>query len=692
MAERYGLDLLTASILARRGITEPAEICFMVEQDLRFMHNPFQFAEMEEAVDRILQAKYQKERVFIFGDRDVDGMTSIVLLSGVLDSMGIDAVWSLPTEDEPYGLSRKAVDECAAKDASLIITVDCGISNTEEIAYAGELGIDVIIIDHHNPQDNVPAALAVINPKMEDSGYPFRDLAGCAVVFKVAWALVFAQTDMYNHPICLIHVIPGNETYEIQAVKFLNLVETGRIVETLNPGMVSLEQTRLPSFLEGHELYVYQQEIQLPMLKVIFGKTAIIHVLDAAPEIWKEFPALSGKTLLRLKDISRMARYATGIFSEMETFINLFISFIGKRHAPHFVDLYGNLALPALGTIADMMPLVNENRIIVKQGLAGIAVNSPLGLKTLFSHQNFQGRQVTSTDIAWHISPLLNATGRMGVPDKAVKLLLSRDPGECDSLVQEITSLNEERKKLGDRIWETVFPLAEESFRETGEKLVLVSGENIHRGVTGILATRLLKFFKRPSIVAARMGETIIGSIRSMDGYAVTPLLDACAGFFYDYGGHDCAAGFSMSAERYEDFKAAVHKFAGDMAEPEKPDQEDEALGIDAELPLAFVTPDIIKAVDFFAPYGESNKSLTFLARGMTIKELTIVGKTEKQHVKMLLDTGAFKWPALYWNASSKVKTEFDLGDKVDIVFKVTRNYYQNAETLQLIIADLKRL
>ncbi|TFG59858.1 MAG: single-stranded-DNA-specific exonuclease RecJ, partial [Spirochaetales bacterium] len=291
LSERFGMDLLAASILVRRGITDPESLRFFFEQDLRFLHMPFHFAEMEDAVERIEQARYQKERVFVFGDRDVDGITSIVVLYHALTSIGLDTVWSLPTEDEPYGLTRKAVDDCLGQGASLIITVDCGISNSEEVAYAAEQGVDVIILDHHNPQDRIPDAVAIINPKMEDSGYPFRDLSGCAVAYKVAWALRFARSEMYNHPICLMNIIPANDTFEIHAVKFMNLVETDRIIENINPGMVTLEQTRLARFLEGHEIYVYQAGTQIPMLRKLFGKQVLVQALDAAPEIWKEFPA-----------------------------------------------------------------------------------------------------------------------------------------------------------------------------------------------------------------------------------------------------------------------------------------------------------------------------------------------------------------------------------------------------------------
>ncbi|MFW6207498.1 MAG: DHH family phosphoesterase, partial [Spirochaetota bacterium] len=228
IAGKYGVDLLTASILVRRGVTEPEQIKFYLENDLMFSYNPFLFTEMEDAVDRIQQAVAEGEKVKIFGDRDVDGITSTVLLKEELQKLGVDAEWALPLGNDPYGLTVEVVEEFAAADGELLITVDCGISNIAEITRARELGIDTIVIDHHNPQDELPPAIALIDPKIADSGYPFRDLAGCGVVAKLIWALEFSQTEMYKEELVLLHARPGNDTVILEAVKISNLVEVDR--------------------------------------------------------------------------------------------------------------------------------------------------------------------------------------------------------------------------------------------------------------------------------------------------------------------------------------------------------------------------------------------------------------------------------------------------------------------------------
>ncbi|MCL2472317.1 MAG: DHH family phosphoesterase, partial [Treponema sp.] len=206
IASNYGCDLLTASILVRRGLVTGTEIKYFLENDPRHLHNPFELPGMEDAVERILAAKEEGEKVLVFGDRDVDGISAAALVMGFLASLGMDASVRIPTGDEPYGLSIQAVEEFAAAYGTLIITVDCGISNIQEVKKAGELGVDVIITDHHNPQELLPPALAIVNPKLNGSKYPFRDLAGCGVAYKLVTALRFAmKSELYGQPVCLLN-------------------------------------------------------------------------------------------------------------------------------------------------------------------------------------------------------------------------------------------------------------------------------------------------------------------------------------------------------------------------------------------------------------------------------------------------------------------------------------------------------
>ncbi len=688
LSVRYGIDMLSASILSRRGVTEPGQIKYFIEHDLVHLHNPFQFVEMEDAVDRILTARDEAERVKVFGDKDADGITATVIMKTVLDAIGIEAEWAVPTGDDPYGLTMETVDEFADRDGALLITVDCGISNHDEIAHAAERGVDTIVLDHHNRQERLPPACAIINPKIEDSGYPFRDLAGCGVTAKVAWALLFAQTRLYNQTICLLNVRPGNETLILEAVLLTNMVEIDRLTENIVPGMVGIDQTRLERFLTGHELFVYDAATQTRLLRRIFGADAQIGLIDIAPEIWKAFPAVRDRSLFRILASSRMRRYDVGDETELDVLIRLFKAYSIYSHRELSTDFHAYLDLVAVGTLADLMPLVDENRILVRLGLDRISTSPRPAFRDLILRRNLDGKRISTTDIGWQISPLINATGRLGVPEKAVELFLCDEEVRRAELVEELLELNRERRRLGDVAWDDVLAQARSSYQEHECRLVQVGGENIHRGITGIIAARLVKYFSVPALVVSLAGSKAVGSARSTDGVNIKSFLDGFSDIFIDYGGHDYAAGYSMRIEDYELFRERVAKVATTL-DPAAYGQA--AIEIDAELPGEYMTPDLAKTVEWFEPFGEGSPPLTFVARRVRIEEMRIIGKRDPSHLRLLIGAGSHKWPAVFWNAAERASRDFSLHDVVDIVFRLGRNYYQRQEQLQLTVLDIKR-
>ncbi|MCK5674728.1 MAG: DHH family phosphoesterase, partial [Spirochaetales bacterium] len=449
LADRYGIDLLTASIFYRRGITEATDLKFYLESDLRYTHNPFLFEEMEDAVDRIRQAADEGEKVKIFGDRDVDGITSTVILKNGLSSIGIDAAWSLPMGDDPYGLTMAGIDKFAAEDGSLLITVDCGITNNKEIEYAREKGIDSIIIDHHLPSDKIPPAVAIINPKSNDSCYPFRDLAACGVVSKVVWALSFSTNELYKSEIVLLNIRPGNETFIIDAVRIENMVEIERISENIVPGLVRIEKTRLGEFLYNRQILVYDETLQTNMLKKVFGESTEFELLDIAPKIWEDFPKLKNMSILEMREKSRSSRYLGKSIEEIDVFLNLLNTYVYRKIDLMKSNFENNLDLVALGTLADMMPLKDENRILLRHGMKLINNSKRLGLNELLFKQNLLGKKIGTTDLGWQITPVINASGRLGKPEKAAELFITNDPVKQKQLAEEIVKMNKERKKLG---------------------------------------------------------------------------------------------------------------------------------------------------------------------------------------------------------------------------------------------------
>ncbi len=688
LAERYRIDLLRASILTRRGLTDSESIQYILEDDVRHLHNPFLFEEMEDAVDRIQQARTEGEKVLVFGDRDADGITATALTVRTLRELGIDVTWAVPMGDEPYGISAETIERFASEDGTLVVTVDCGITAAPVIEHAAELGVDTIVIDHHNVPEEVPPAVAIINPKTPDSGYPFNGLCGCSLAAKLRWALVFGDTELYKQPIVLLNAYPGNDSVIVEAVKLVNLVEIDRISDTLVPGMVDIESTRLYSFLQGQILLVYDETTQQKLLQRVFGPAVEINVLDIAPEVHKLFPKLQGKSLLRMREQSRLSIYAADTPGELDVFISLYRTFVVGREPKLGVAFAERLDLPAVGTIADLMPMTNENRIIVKQGLRALATTANPGMRELLSRLGLNGRSLRTRDIGWHLSPVINAAGRMGKPDKAVELFISDDPSLCMQRADEIIELNRDRRRIGEEAWERLLPKARESYERSAGRFIMVRDPEVQRGITGIVAGRLARLFNAPAAVVAEVEERAVGSVRAMRGFGVTDFLAELDDILQDWGGHDAAGGFHLELERFEELERRIEQL---IPEIDLDEEAEQAIRVDAELPLTHMNPDVRDVVDTFAPFGQGHEPLLFLGRGLAVLEANPIGKGEQKHLKLLLDAGVHKWPAVFWNAAERLGVDFTVGDRVDLVFEVGTNHYQGTETVQLVVADLRR-
>jgi len=688
LMNKYAIDAILASILVRRDILTPEEISYYLENDIRFMHNPFLMDNMEEAVDRINLAIENNEKILAFGDRDVDGITSTVMLVETLKELGADIQWQLPVGDENYGLTEDVILKTEQAGVKLLITLDCGISNIKEIELANSKDIDTIIVDHHNPHEQVPDALVIINPKLVDSGYPFNQLCGCAVTCKLIWAIHFSRTKYYDNPIHIMNIRPANESYVVEVIKLVNLVELDKLIDNIIPGMVKFANSRLKEFIDDNDIFVFDKETQEKLFQKVFGDPSVVQMIDLAPPIVKTFPPLSGKSLLKIKEISKIAKYVSQPISEIDMLKNLVISYIYKSETRLTSNILDKMGYVALGTLADIMPLVNENRIFVKIGLEVLSKCKNAGLRQLLLKQELYGKKIGSKDIGWNISPIINASGRMGEPDKAAKLLLSNDQAEIESLVDYITDLNKQRKNLGDKVWTSILPKAKSSLEKTRKKIIMVAEKSIHRGVTGIIAAKLVKTFKVPSIIVALLHDKAIGSMRSTPDFNAKDFLNHFSDILLDYGGHDMAAGFSLALEDVNRFTDKFYKVAENLEV--NPDQVEKII-IDAEIPLAYLTLDLWKIIELMEPYGECNRPLCFLSKGVKIINIDLIGKQDLEHVRMLIDTGKTKWPAMMWNASSRVEVDFRLNDTVDIVYQINKNIYQNIETLRLTIIDIKR-
>jgi single-stranded-DNA-specific exonuclease len=697
--EVYGVDFITASLLARRGIVNPEQVKFYLETDVAYLHNPFLFTDMDTFVDRIVQAREEQEKVCIFGDRDVDGITSTVLLKQELDAMGIETLYRLPEGDEPYGLTLSGIDEAFANGVTLAITVDCGISNIEEVAYAAGLGMDVLITDHHFAGDVLPDAIAIINPKLEESGYPFKFLAGCGVVAKCVWALRFARSGFYQEEVILLHAMPGNttpgnETVIVEAVRIKNLVEEGRVVEEVAPGLLELHQSRLVRFLDcGLPILALDIDIELKLLRKAFGKSIEVHLVELRPQLEAVLPQIIGKSLFSLKLMSRSLRYSR-IASELDLLVSLFSAYVHRKDPALSKDYESVLDLVAIGTVGDLMPMLDENRILVRMGLKVIASGNRKELLPLLTMQNLVGKVLSTTDVGWQITPVINASGRMGKPQIAAQMLLAPDMYACEDCAGEIMRMNKERQKQGEDLWGKLLPKATKSRNDFNGKFLMVEDASVSRGLTGVMASRLLREFSVPCLVLAIIDdERLTGSMRSPDTFNVREFLSNFGDLFLDFGGHPYAGGFSMERRNLDALRKRIVAYM-DAIDDDGGMEVEDSIRIDAELPPGYLTPRLIALVETFEPYGEQNPPLQFLIRSALVEDLQYLNKSKGNgpgHLKLQLAYGEYRWPAVYWNAAELVGVDFNIGEEVDVVFKMGRNYFRNNETLQLTVVGLRR-
>jgi single-stranded-DNA-specific exonuclease RecJ len=553
IAKKYSCNLLTAYILVNRGIVSDDDIPYFLSDDTSLLRDPLTLPGMREAIDRIFQAKAKREKVLIFGDRDVDGITATVMLFDYLRCLKIEVSWRIPTGDEPYGLSIKAVEDFAAMGGNLIITVDCGISSIAEVRRANELGLSVIITDHHIPREELPSATAIVNPKLSHSSYLFRDISGCVVAYKLIIAL---QDNLNKHE---------------------------------NP----------------------------------------------------EF-----------------------IFKEAEY-----------------------LQLAALGTIADIMPLKDENRIIVRKGLSALNKKPRKGITELLLVLDISGKPFSTEELSWLLCPVINAAGRMGCPEKAVELLLEDDSKKRIILAKEIKALNEKRKRLGTKTLPIAEKLALNNLERFSGKLAVAAGEDMNRGITGVIANRLIEKLRIPAMVVHLNENLAIGSIRSPGNYDIRLLLEPLNDIILNYGGHEDALGFSMERSLWEQYLDRLEIEIETIKLTEIPDKE--AVEIDVELPHEYIAPDIFTLIDNFEPYGEGNKPLLFASSSLKILDSCYMGKREPKHLKFMLDAGKYKWPAILWNGRGKGNDELTTGDKVDLLYTFNRNWYNGVERPEIIIKDM---
>jgi len=550
LAAAIGIEPAVARLLCQRGISDPGLAERFLNPSLDHLHDPLLLADMRAAVDRILAAIARRERIAIHGDYDVDGITSTVILRRALELLGADVVHFIPERlKDGYGLQPAAIERLHAEGVALVVSVDCGIRGAEAARRARELGIDLIITDHHEPDTELPSALAVINPKRRDCSYPDKDLAGVGVALKLVQSLCRA----------------------------------------------------------------------------------------AERESW----------------------------------------------------LPGFIKVAAIGTLADVVPLVGENRVIAKIGLDMLSRGPhKIGLRSLLDISGLTGKTIDSYHISFLLAPRVNAAGRMSTPDIATRLLLAADEAMADEarrLAMELDGENLRRQEEEAEILSAAKKIVQTDPDIGARSVLVVAGEGWHRGVIGIVASKLVDAFYRPAIVLSVQDGIAHGSCRSITKFDMLGALERCAHLFIRFGGHKQAAGLALEADRIKELRLAVNTVADEVLGPEDLMPR---LRIDADVSFRGITGGVAAGVAALAPFGAGNPRPVFAARRVEIIDGPRVLKD--RHLKMALKQDGRIFRAVAWRAAERADFLTEHKAAIDVAFSLGQNQYNGETYVDLSIADFR--
>ncbi len=542
ICEENNLSQLIGSILASKKIISKDEIREFLNPTRDDFHDPFLMPDMEKAVERILIAIQNKEKIIIYGDYDVDGITSVTVLKKFLEEQGLKTGEYIPNRlNEGYGLNKEAVKNISEQGYTLIITVDCGISCIEEIEYAKELGMEVIVTDHHEPGEIIPDCLAVVDAKRKDNKYPFNQLAGVGVVFKL-----------------------------IQSISL-----------KLN--------------LEAKEYLKY-------------------------------------------------------------------------------------LDIVCVGTISDIVPLIDENRVITKLGLKLVERTRNIGLKILLESTGY--KEINSTTISFGIAPRINACGRMGEEKEALELFLTNNIQEAKQISERLNQYNIERQETEKQIFKQAIQEIEEEDKDV--PCIILGKEGWHHGIIGIVASKVTDIYFKPSILICFEGEEGKGSGRSIPGFDLHDAVMNCNTYVEKFGGHSMAIGINVKKENFEKFKKEFEEYVQNS----HINDIIPIIKIDKEIDLRKINIQDIRDLKLLEPYGEANKMPLFLIKNMKIQSIRTL--SEGKHIKLKLGIDNYIADAIGFNMGN-IAEQYLIGDRVDVVGSLEINDFGDNENIQINLKDIRK-
>ena len=482
------------------------------------------------------------------------------------------------------------------------------------------------------------------------------------------------------------------DTIQIHCVKIRNMVKVKELHEKIIPGRTTIYDLKLPYFLQGQVIYAWNANETKKTLASIFGNGIEFSIYDLQSEIIKLIPSLKGKTADQVHAVSTIAKYNDEPATVLDSLFNLYVTWCRKsiyQQKPAYAENeQKDLQLVALAAIADIMPLRDENRILVRAGLNSM---KSLGLKTglaeLFAQLKINTPAITSTDLSWTVTPALNAAGRLGQADVALKLLLSEDPKERNSLAASINDMNDKRKNLVGNAISKIHDKIPEKISLYQGKLCLIIDEEIHPGITGNIAGRLMQEHNIPAIIVTKSEDVYKGSMRSCRGCICTEFLSQFGDFFINYGGHNAAAGFSFNADRLAAFEEKIKELVpGINLEPENLD-----INVDAEIPPEYFVPETFCILDKLEPFGAENRELILVTKNFKLCDATIQGKKEPYSLKLVFDNGRYKFPGMFFFQAERLKQDIKVGESYDILYTLVKNYFNGTVTPQLRIKEVRK-
>ncbi len=538
----YGISNLLAKILVNKNLIKKEDIDLFLKPTRHDFHNPYLMPDMALAVDRIIKAINNKEKILIYGDYDVDGITSITVVKNFLLERGANVTQYIPNRlNEGYGLNKDAIKKISDDAVNLIITVDCGISGIEEVDYANSLGLEVIVTDHHEVGEVLPNAIAVVDAKRKDSTYPFRELAGVGVGFKLIQAIAQRL-----------------ELEEKEYLKYLDIV--------------------------------------------------------------------------------------------------------------------------CIGTISDIVPLVDENRVIAKLGLKLVEVTKNVGLKALLEASGY--KKIDSFTVSFGLAPRINACGRMGKEKEALNLFLTQDENEAKKIALRLNEYNKERQDIEKRIYEDAVNKIEKS--EKNKQVLVLGSENWHHGVIGIVASKITDLYFKPSILICFEEDEGKGSGRSIPGFDLYESLTNCSENLEKFGGHSMAVGVTLKKENFEKFKEEFEKYAQNSNICDIIP----IIKIDEEITLEDINIKAVEELNMLEPFGEANKMPLFMYKNLKIHSIRTL--SEGKHIKLTLKDNNFYIDSIGFNLGHLAE-EYQIGDKVDVVGSLEINRFNGRESVQINLKDLRK-